>query len=434
MRRCFAAILIALFFLSMLTSCGTGSTGAKEETGKAGETFYLQRIIFYDKNQNFSGFYNAPNIGSEDSELLLADDGTVRLTFFYQGEKDYEKKGSVSEDSSDDEQKLVLFEGDGVQYYLTRSEEEDGTETLLLLYLYDDAHYAGMIFGEEKEEPYDGQYDMIILSDKTPFDETDTYQDLQNKFGENFDIEYDAAKAVYYLRYQLPSGTVDALISKNPEAVDVYGRLIDALIKMSDDCYMVVTVAGYREVTCRVEVYSDKDASHLLFAAENGKEVVKEEFGGSSSGSGQSSQSGQSGGPSQQSGGSSQQSGGSSSADSGGLEDSKAYKEIKRICLSSFSDNNPKLKYDKSGNTLTLTLEAPKGTHAGVDAKDMNTLIAWYGYTASLADVSYAGYELLCDDGFSHIAFIIMVSSDRDSTICLYATMNGVDYYNFADE
>ena len=52
------------------------------------------------------------------------------------------------------------------------------------------------VFGEEKEGPYDGEYDKIILKDKTPFNETDTYLTLQEKFSENFDIEYDPSKAV----------------------------------------------------------------------------------------------------------------------------------------------------------------------------------------------------------------------------------------------
>ena len=100
--------------------------------------------------------------------------------------------------------------------------------------------------------------------------------------------------------------------------------------------------------------------------------------------------------------------------------------------MDSFSANNPKLVYSESNNTLTLTLTAPKGTYDAVSAKDMKSLVSWYDWTASLSNVSYAGYDMMCKDGYEKIAFIIMICSDKDSSKCLFATMNGSDYYNFA--
>ncbi len=98
-----------------------------------------------------------------------------------------------------------------------------------------------------------------------------------------------------------------------------------------------------------------------------------------------------------------------------------------------FTGYDPKLTYDKDKKTLTLTVVAPSGTAAGIAAKNARIINDWYGWTDSMADLSYSGYLKMSEDGYGDIAFIIMILSDSDHSKALYATMNGEDYYNAAD-
>ena len=415
-------ILLSLLCF-LLTGCGNASSS------ESGETWYLNRIMFYDENSNFLGFYNAEQIGSEESTLFIGDAGRVEYTFYYHNEEKEKRRGSISEsEEGQKDQQIVLFEGDGNKNILMKDGEEDN-ETMLLTYKYDDTHFAGASFKKEKKEKYNDTLKNIELPDKEDFLESEIYRSViasLAKGGTKYTADYDRENNIFLIRYYPPSGLASALRSSSEEIGSTFEQLCGSLLDISKNVAASIHVGGYKQITCRVELVNDEDETASLFRADNGEEVYKYKYGNTASSQTPSGNSPSSSGSSS--------SGNTSSNVDKGFEGSESYNEIRRICLDSFYENNPKMKYDASKNTFTLTLEAPNGTHEEVDAQNMGVLMAWYDWTASLSNVSAGGYQLMSKDGYSNIAFIIMVSSDKDPSKCLYATMNGEDYYNFASQ
>ena len=274
---------------------------------------------------------------------------------------------------------------------------------------------------------------------RVPFEESEAYQSLTSIIDKRFDsypheLVYDKDKMTLDLFVELPEGSRQALATKDAKLLESWNTLADSLSELSNSMLTVVRVGKHADY---VNIYfvdklrnnnSYLDSDFLLWI-QNGevKYDYQNDLPSMSSSSGNSSSYGNG-----SSSDSSSQSG--SSATSKTFEDSKSYKEIRSNCLSNFSDNDPKLNYDASKNILTLTLVAPKGTQDGVDDLNMGVTVAWYDWTASLSNVSWGGYKMMSDEGYGHIAFIIMVLSDKDQSKALYATMNGEDYYNFAGE
>lgn len=273
---------------------------------------------------------------------------------------------------------------------------------------------------------------------RVPFEETEAYQSLVSILDRRFEkfgheLVYNKDKKTLDLFIEMPEGSRQALATKDSDLIETWNTMVDSQCELCDSMLTIVKVGKNADY---VNVYfvdklrnsnSYVDSDFLLWI-QNGEVMYDYQndvpsTSSSSSGNSSSSSSNPSSGSSQ-----------SGNTSSKSFTDSKSYKEIYSACISNFSDSNPKLNYDASKNTLTLTLVAPKGTHDGVDDQNMNVLMAWYDYTASLSNVSWGGYEMMSKEGYGHIAFIIMVLSDKDQSKALYATMNGEDYYNFASE
>ncbi len=400
-----------------------GCSGGKQGSGK---TYYLNRLMFYDAGDSFLGFHSAEQIGSEDSFLTVSADGKIEYQYFYHGDQEKVMKGSVSGDDGS-LRKTVLFEGDGNENQLVY--EEDNPDVVTLFYSYDGDLRVRAVFSSEKKGKYDGVLENIEFDNKVPFDQSEVHDLIISQIESSsteYEASYDDSQKLFTIRYYPPAGLLRMIKNKPDEVRELFDKLCDTFGDLSEKFGHLISAGGYKEVRCRVEVINDEDHSDSLFVSENGEEIYKEAYGSTAGSSGNT--------VSVPSGNSSAASSGqqSSSDSRDSFLSSKSYKELKKAA-DRFSDNDPKLNFDAKKKTVTLTLQAPRGTHDGVDAKDMGVLFSWYDWTASLSNVSWGGYQMMCDEGYSDIAFIIMVCSDKDSSKCLYATMNGDDYYNFAD-
>ncbi len=384
-----------------------GCAGQKQENK---EVYYLKRIMFHDSFGNRAGIYNADRIGAQDSVLTLYEDGRVEFDYYYHNEPEFSKKGSLSVKEGE-EDGTVLFEGDGTSYLLTSSESDDGKISKYLVYLYDDAHYAGMTFDGEKDEKYEGELQDIVFEDRDPFTESEIYKSLIEKFRDtNFTCHYDEASQTFFVSYKAPDKLAYAIRNVPDQIRDSFDKMCSSVLDIGETCRTVISLDGYKQVRCVARIVSDESDEKYLYIVEDGKEVYKEAYGST-------------GKPSAP-----------VTTDRGSdFERSASYKKIKENTIDAFAGNDTNLIYKEDENTLTFTIVAPKGTVAGVLSGNTRMVTEWYGWTSALADLSNNGYLLMSQDGYGEIAFMIMVLSDENPSNAIYATMNGTDFYNFAD-
>lgn len=263
------------------------------------------------------------------------------------------------------------------------------------------------------------------------FDETDVYTTIVDTLDSSYadfphHVGFDRNEGALNIYFEAMDGLRNALMSSDDAKLhESWNTIADAMASISESYATVVKASGGGSF-CNVywvDKLNDGDSyskDDYLLWLQNGE--IKYNFVDDKKQTSSSSSSSSSSGSSNKSS--------SSSSSSGGFTSSTSYKEIKSMLSSEFADSSPKFDYNAGKNTFTMTLTAPSGVHNALDAKAENVIYAWIDYTSNLAAVSEAGYEMMCEDGYSNIAFIIMVCSDRDSSICMYATMNGVDYYN----
>ena len=399
MKKVFTVVLI----LALMCGCA----GQKQENK---EVYYLKRIMFHDSFGNRAGIYNADRIGAQDSILTLYENGKVEFDYYYHNELTFSKKGSLSVKEGE-EDGTVLFEGDGTSYLLTSSESDDGKISKYLVYLYDDVHYAGMTFDGEKEEKYEGEIQDIVFEDQDPFTESDIYKSLTEKFEDTlFTCYFDEASQTFFVSYKAPDKLAYVIRNAPDQIRESFDKMCSSVLNVGETCRTAISLGGYKQVKCVARILSDESDEEYLYIVEDGKEVYKEAYGNGTKPSS----------PVIEDHGSD-------------FEHSASYKKIKENTVDAFAGFDTNLIYKEDENTLTFTIVAPKGTAAGVLSGNAKMVSEWYGWTSSLADLSNNCYLLMSQDGYGEIAFMIMVLSDANTSNAIYATMNGVDFYNFAD-
>ena len=96
----------------------------------------------------------------------------------------------------------------------------------------------------------------------------------------------------------------------------------------------------------------------------------------------------------------------------------------------SFPDMNPRVSYSAKDNMLYVKLTGGKGWTEAI-LNDSTSYSNWVDFTDNLLKVSDSGYGVLCDAGYSEIAFTILVESYEDTSKVLFGCMNGTSYYEF---
>ncbi len=440
-------IILFLTCLFLFCSCGgsvSSASNVKDEViGDAGNEesldgiYYLYDVIFTNDKNSLIDSREAPKIGSEDSSLTISGD-RIEFDYYFHREKESSKAGSIKEESniSDVEnvgnESLVLFEGDGNQYYLsTIMDEKNCIQKVYLRRVMGDGYSMRYCFTPDKLDQYDGELEEINLNDKTPFEESAVYAVMKEEVESKIDqveVSYDSVSSLVRITYYAPDGLYDKmpLISESDtDLVSSINTICSALLKLSLSGKKAVDATGYTEVSVMARLVDRSVENGVICSYVDGDEVYRKQYGtglvdNSNSGNSNSSNSSNS----------------SSNTDDtkSDFENSESYKNIKSICMREFSDNNPRFSYDRKNKTFTLTLTCAKGVHKAIDEDAKKVIEAWIGWCYYLAEVSASGYQIMCDDGYSDICFIIMVCSDIDSSKCMYATLNGYDQYNILYE
>lgn len=399
-------LLIVLISL-LLFGCSSATQQTSNNSSNV-ERYYLTRILFSDSSGNYLGFYNSEKIGSEDSYIEI-DGEKVKFCYYYQRNEEFTKNGSLDSESG-----TILLEGDGTEYLLTN--DENG---IYLTYNYRDDIWSSFYFTKEKSEKYEGELDEIYIEAKSDFEESDFYQTIIDNINSKLKdidhkIEYKYGKL--YVDFTISSSISNAI--KTSSNHDDFDSICNTLTNVSTSFSSAIHVGGYKQINCISRLVCEDD-NEILFSVENGE--VEYKFSDFKIPDNQQSNNYSKNDTYDY---------GNSYSSSNRFEDSDVYKEIKQTMTSSFREYSPKLEYSESKKTLTCSMRAPNGVHTALDNGAKNVISAWIDYTLDLDNVSSAGYDKLCENGYSDIAFIIMVSSDKDTSKCLFATMNGVEYYN----
>ena len=417
MKRVHKVLLSFLLGTAVLNGCAGKSESADPLDG----TYYCQRVMVYDQNQNLQDFYNSEVLGAENTVLKITGGESVEFTYYYHGEVEKELKGSLRDKAETDGYTTgkVLFEGDAAEYTLSyETDKETGKPSKLALVsaFGENGNYLGFSLAGEKRTAVTGPYEDLEdkVSKLNDFASSKTYTDIKNVIDQTFadfehTLEYDQDVHTLTLSIYM-DGLKDAL-DRSREVAGSFDELCTSLDNIASSVQTAINAGGYKGVNFIVEF---SDGAAVLYHAEKGSRVSAYK-------------------PSESTAAAPAKTPASTPSGSSSFEDFAVYKEIRQQMVSSFPDSDPKVSFRKKDNMLTVTLTGGKNWEDAV-LNDTNSYLAWLDYTANLNNVSASGYNVLCDAGYSDVAFTIMVVSYSDPSKALYACMNGEGYYDFTEK
>ena len=428
MKRAFKAAVSLFLSIILIAGCSAGSTGAVESNPLDG-TYYCQRVMVYDQNQNLQKFYNSEALGAENTALTITNGKDVEFKYYYHGEMEKELQGSLRDvaESNGYATGKILFEGDAAEYTLSyETDEETGRPSKLALVssFGENGNYLGFSLSGEQRTASSGPYENLedAESKLNGFESSNTYSDVKQVIEQTFSgfehtLDYDGEQ--HTLTLNLYMDGLKAAVDQSSEVASSFKELCSSLDNIESSVQTAINAGGYKGVRF---IIAFNDGSELLYYAENGARTAAYQPSVQSTAPVETPKPSPT--PSAET---------AAVNTSTSFENSETYRKIEKQMLASFSDNSPKVTYRNKDHMLTVTLTGGKNWEDAI-LNDSKSYLYWLDFTENLNGVSASGYAVLCDEGYSDIAFTIMVVSYNDPSKALYACMNGETYYDFTLE
>ena len=423
--RRFIILVFSVVFLMTMSACSKPESQADRKTSPLDGTYYCERVMLYDADGNLKTFYSSSNLGSENTYMTISEGKDIEFAWYYHGEADDILNGSIRNIEKEDDMSSgdVLFEGVADKYTLAYKTAEDSEtiSSLSLVYPFgENGNQIGLLFKKDKQAPSSGTYEDLedIENQLGDFETSETCRKIKEAIENGYanmahELSFDPDQKEYVLSVNIDG--IAGNLGKSSQLDSVWDELCQAFDNNSSAFQTVINTGGYRGIRFLLKAY---DGDTELYRSENGERVyVYEPADTDSTVSNTTPSAGNSGTAGSQS----------------SFEQSGTFREIKSAMESSFPDSNPKVTYREKDKMLTVTLTGGKNWEEAI-LNDSTSYANWIAYTSSLMDVSESGYDVLCDAGYSDIAFTIMVLSYNDTSKALYACMNGVTYYDFTTD
>lgn len=113
----------------------------------------------------------------------------------------------------------------------------------------------------------------------------------------------------------------------------------------------------------------------------------------------------------------------------GGFGGSELFLQIKTILEANLSNLSPSVLYDTENHMINVVCVPPAGTHIALLRDKSSIQESWDTLTDSLTGMSDETYKLCLTSGYK-VGCMVMLVGDDDPDVCLYASLNGLEYCN----